>query len=81
MLADWDKHLEFVTFAYNTALHAATGFSPFFLMYGREPNVPLDLVFDSVLATIESTPGEYSANLEQQCGGPTKRSLRTQPAE
>uniref|UniRef100_A0A6G5AC59 RNA-directed DNA polymerase n=1 Tax=Rhipicephalus microplus TaxID=6941 RepID=A0A6G5AC59_RHIMP len=41
---NWDAVLPFVTFAYNTATQATTGFPPFFLLYGREPSHPLDTI-------------------------------------
>jgi hypothetical protein len=64
---NWDDQLDYATFVYKTAVHAATGYNPFYLMYYREQNVPLDLVFDNVLmlSTITSTLGEYSHRLEQ----------------
>ncbi|KZR97474.1 Uncharacterized protein APZ42_007630, partial [Daphnia magna] len=34
---DWDETLQYVCFAYNTARQESTGYSPFFLLYGREP--------------------------------------------
>lgn len=37
----WDEYLPFVTYAYNTAKHASTGYSPFELLYGRTPDVPV----------------------------------------
>ena len=40
---DWDETLHYVCFAYNTARQDSTGFSPFFLLYGREPILPIDL--------------------------------------
>ncbi|UYV72881.1 hypothetical protein LAZ67_10001063 [Cordylochernes scorpioides] len=42
---DWDEILPFVTFAYNTAKQGSTGFSPFYLVHGREAETPLDLLF------------------------------------
>ncbi|MCA9324993.1 DDE-type integrase/transposase/recombinase, partial [Candidatus Saccharibacteria bacterium] len=42
---DWDTLLKRLTFAYNTAIHAATNFSPFELTFGRQPRVPVDIVF------------------------------------
>ncbi|CAM9400788.1 unnamed protein product [Lampetra fluviatilis] len=38
---DWDLQIPGVLAAYRMAPNAATGFSPFFLMYGREPNPPV----------------------------------------
>lgn len=42
---DWDLILAFVTFAINTARSESTKFSPFNLIYGRDPKVPLDLIY------------------------------------
>ena len=42
--ASWDKVLPACLFAYNSSVHASSGFSPFFLQFGREPCLPLDLV-------------------------------------
>ena len=38
---NWDQHLNALTFAYNTAVHSKTKYSPFFLMYGRKPKIPI----------------------------------------
>ena len=43
---DWDTKLEKLSFAYNTAVHAETIFSPFELMFGRKPKLPIELVYD-----------------------------------
>ena len=42
---DWAKHLGKLAFSYNTTTHKSTGFSPFFLLMGREPVLPVDWVF------------------------------------
>lgn len=39
---DWDYHLSAVLMAYRMAVHDSTGFSPFFLVYGRDPILPMD---------------------------------------
>ena len=39
---DWDDQLPFVTFNYNTSVHALTKQTPFEMMYGRSPVLPFD---------------------------------------
>ena len=43
--SDWDDHLASLTFAYNTSKHSVTGFTPFFLVHGREARLPVDELF------------------------------------
>ena len=40
---DWDNHLAAILFAYRVSPHYTTGESPFFLLYGREPRLPVDV--------------------------------------
>lgn len=40
--SDWNEQLAQTLFAYRTTKHRSTSFSPFFLMYGRLPRLPLD---------------------------------------
>ncbi len=42
---DWSRHLSKLAFAYNVTVSRSTGFSPHFLMFGREPRLPIDAVF------------------------------------
>jgi hypothetical protein len=39
---DWDQHLAAAELAVNNAVHASTGFSPFYLNYGQQVQLPLD---------------------------------------
>ncbi|RWS25201.1 pol polyprotein-like protein, partial [Leptotrombidium deliense] len=43
---DWDRALHFLAFAYNSSVQSSTGYTPFFLMFGREPIMPAETVFD-----------------------------------
>src|SRR5206468_6962718 len=42
---DWDERLQFVMAAYRASVHEATGFTPNFLMMGREARAPVDLLY------------------------------------
>ena len=41
---DWHEFAPQLEYAYNDAVHEATGFSPFELMYGQSPHTPLQLL-------------------------------------
>ena len=45
---DWADKLAAVAFAYRTSIHETTGFSPYYLLYGREARAPADLVYGFV---------------------------------
>ena len=39
---EWDTYTSFVTNAYNTSVHATTLYTPYELMFGRQPVLPVD---------------------------------------
>lgn len=40
---DWDTRLPYVLFVYRASIQASTAESPFLLVYGRDPQLPMEL--------------------------------------
>ncbi|KAI4875043.1 hypothetical protein NFI96_001343 [Prochilodus magdalenae] len=59
---DWPRHLQTLTFLYNCTIHETTHYAPFFLMFGRVPRIPVDILFSSVLH--DSTVSSYDKYVE-----------------
>jgi transposase InsO family protein/predicted aspartyl protease len=55
---DWDRHVGPVMAAYRATIHQSTGYTPNFLVYGRENRAPVDLV----LAVGEDEPEEVGSS-------------------
>ena len=68
---DWDSQLPKDLFAYKTAIHESTSFSPFHLNFGRSPQLPIDLMLSRVQAsTICSYPQFVQAAHQQRLLSP-----------
>lgn len=64
---DWDEHIESVLFAYRVTPLDGINISPFEIMYGREPNLPIDnLLAQKHPAQPITTPQEYTRALVNQ---------------
>jgi hypothetical protein len=43
--SNWKAYVSSLVHAYNSTRHESTGQSPYLLMFGREPRVPVDIAF------------------------------------
>ena len=61
---DWEEYVSKACMAYNTSVQATTGFTPFYLMFGRQARIPVDLMYGT--AEPESISyGEYATKLQK----------------
>ena len=60
---DWDKQLGAVLLAYRAAPHSSTGMSPFYLLYGRDPQLPTALDFQVPTSRYPTVETEYGQEL------------------
>ena len=42
---EWPQHVSMLTHAYNCMRNNVTGYSPYYLMYGRHPLLPIDIEY------------------------------------
>ena len=73
----WKDSLNKVVHAYNCTRHEATGFSPFFLLFGRSPRLPIDVIFGIELTASLNYPAyvkEWQATIREAYALASKRS-------
>jgi len=63
--SNWSSLVPYAVFSYNATVHAATGFSPFYIMYGRQPNWNIDLLLHGKECAIQSVP-RYTADVVER---------------
>lgn len=73
---DWSCYLPQVVFSYNTTAHQSTGESPFFLMFGQDPQLPVDFLLgrvpEPVLGSTHDWIVEHQTRLRHAFEGATK---------
>lgn len=63
---DWDLYVKAIVYGYNTSVCIdSTQYTPFFLMYGREPYCPLDSVLPTVQDAVPPSVKEFVLRLQK----------------
>lgn len=62
---DWDTRLPYVLFAYRATVQASTAESPFFLLYGRDPRLPTELILSTPVEREHMRLDDYKSQMAQ----------------
>lgn len=55
----WPKYLPELVYMYNATPHASTGYSPYYLMFGRDPRLPVDIQLGTDVEEFEGETHEW----------------------
>ena len=64
--ACWSEHLPELLLAYNATCSAVTGYSPYYLLFGRRPSIPVDYLFPTLCDSPHQTKTEVSVAVMQK---------------
>jgi transposase InsO family protein len=62
---DWDIYINFLLFAYRSAVHESTFYSPFALVYGRDPILPSEINYGLYAPRVKSVT-EFKQQLDKR---------------
>ena len=60
---EWEHHIQKVCMAYNSSVQSSTGCIPFYLMFGRQAHLPVDIMYGTSTQQ-SSSPEEHARFLQ-----------------
>ena len=63
---DWDCQLPLVMMAYRTSINESTGATPYYLMFGREARLPIDVIFGIPPGEVAVSPSQHVLDLRKR---------------
>lgn len=61
---DWTSFIKPIVQVYNCIKQDSTSFSPYYLMFGREPNLPMDIILDNDTQVDNTSKSKYIESLK-----------------
>ena len=68
----WREQVPTLVHAYNCTRNNAMGFSPYYLMFGCKPHLPIDLIFGTNIADLKGNHITYIRNCKKRWFGHIK---------
>ena len=62
----WREQVPTLMYAYNCTRNNATGFGPYYLMFGWKPHLPIDLIIGTNTANLKGNSITYIENLKKR---------------
>ena len=76
---NWKSYIAPIVHSYNCMRQTTTGHSPFYLMFGREPRLPIDLAFKTSPNEERHTLTKYIDNIRKKTSVVIPASTRKHP--
>lgn len=64
----WPEHLSEVVFAYNSTPQSSTGYSPYYLLFGRDPRLPVDMLLGEQEQNDQGTVDDWLCMHQKRLG-------------